>query len=183
MIENSHHPQTQLNRRRMLARTLAATALMTMAGTGLAQAARLDLSQRADRVILQKGKRGLTLISRGQTIAQYRVGLGFTPQGHKLQSGDGRTPEGQYFINRRNPRSEFYLSLGINYPNAQDVARARQMGVNPGGDIFIHGEPMRQGNRYGTGNDWTAGCVAIRNREIEEMWALVPDGTPITILA
>ena len=107
------------------------------------------------------------------------MNLGFTPDGHKTRSGDGRTPEGRYWINRRNPRSEFYLSLGISYPNAQDIVRAKAMGVSPGGDIFIHGGPnARSTKRKG---DWTAGCIAVTDAEMEEIWSLVPTGVPITI--
>ena len=138
---------------------------------------------RANHLILSKSARTLTLMSGRQPIARYNVGLGFAPKGHKTSSGDGRTPEGQYFIDRRNPRSDFYLSVGISYPNAADIAHARRLGVAPGGDIFIHGEPMRPGNRVGPGRDWTAGCIAVTNAEIEEIWATVPTGTPITILA
>jgi hypothetical protein len=105
-----------------------------------------------------------------------------TPDGHKERSGDGRTPEGVYWIDRRNPRSEYFLSLGVSYPNAADVARARAMGVDPGGDIFIHGEPIRGAWHRGK-NDWTAGCIAVSNAEIEEIWAMVPTGTQVTILA
>ncbi len=141
-----------------------------------------SFSSRANHVILSKSSRVLSLMAGTQTIAQYRVGLGFSPLGHKMSSGDGRTPEGQYFIDRRNARSDFYLSVGISYPNEVDIARARSLGVAPGGDIFIHGEPMRAGNRAGPGPDWTAGCIAVSNTEIEEIWATVPTGTPITIL-
>lgn len=169
------------HRRRALA-TLGSAALV-LAVPGIARAATLNLSQRANHLVLAKGARMLTLMAGSQPLAQYRVGLGFAPQGHKTSSGDGRTPEGRYMIDRRNARSEFYLSLGISYPDAADVARARKLGVRPGGDIFIHGEPIRAGNRAGSGRDWTAGCIAVTNAEIEEIWATVPNGTPITLLA
>ena len=107
--------------------------------------------------------------------------LGFQPQGHKAQSGDGRTPEGRYYIDRRNPRSDFFLSLGVSYPNAIDLARARANGVRPGGDIFIHGGPTRTADRRK--KDWTAGCIAVSDEEMEEIWSMVPTGIPITILA
>lgn len=176
-ISDMTHP----GRRRVLG--LAAGAAAALALGAPASAARLNLAQRANGLILQKQARLLTLMVGSRPIAQYRVGLGFAPEGHKLNSGDGRTPEGQYLIDRRNARSEFYLSLGINYPNAADLARARARQVDPGGDIFIHGEPVRPGNRFGSGQDWTAGCVAVANAEIEEIWAVVPNGTPISILA
>lgn len=136
---------------------------------------------RATHVVVSKANRVLELRTAGKTLRRYRIDLGFTPRGHKLSSGDGRTPEGRYWIDRRNPRSEFYLSLGISYPNAIDVARSTQLGLDPGGNIFIHGEPMS--GRKGVRRDWTAGCIAVSNREIEEIWALTPTGVPVTILA
>jgi murein L,D-transpeptidase YafK len=133
----------------------------------------------ADHVVISKKNRVMELSAGGKTFKRYRVNLGFAPDGHKTRSGDGRTPEGRYWINRRNPRSEFYLSLGISYPNAQDIVRAKAMGVNPGGDIFIHGGPnARSTKRRG---DWTAGCIAVTDAEMEEIWSLVPTGVPITI--
>jgi murein L,D-transpeptidase YafK len=137
------------------------------------------LEPRADHVVISKKNRVLELKSGETTLRRYRISLGFAPDGPKGRSGDGRTPEGRYFIDRRNPRSEFYLSLGINYPNAQDLAKARAMGVDPGGDIFIHGDPVRGARR--SGRDWTAGCIAVKNREMEEIWSMVPTGVPVTI--
>lgn len=139
------------------------------------------VAPRANHVVVSKTNRVLQLMSGEKVLKRYRVDLGFAPQGHKTRSGDGRTPEGRYLIDRRNPRSEFYLSLGISYPNPQDVARARALGLNPGGDIFIHGEPVRQARTRS--EDWTAGCIAVTNAEMEEIWALTPTGVPITILA
>ncbi len=135
----------------------------------------------ADGVVVSKARREMYLLSAGKTFRSYEVELGFTPQGHKEQEGDGRTPEGIYFIDRKNPRSDFHLSLGINYPNSADIARADAMGVDPGGDIFIHGGPRPKIDR--TGADWTAGCIAVTNRQIEEIYAMVRMGTPIQILA
>ncbi len=133
----------------------------------------------ADHVLVNKSTRQMHLFGQGKTLKSYRVNLGFSPAGHKRQEGDGRTPEGVYFIDRKNPRSSFHLSLGINYPNTQDIARAEAMGVNPGGDIFIHGGPRRGIDKNGP--DWTAGCIAVRNREVEEIYAMVRMGTPVTI--
>ncbi len=138
------------------------------------------IQPRATQIVVSKKNRVMELMSGEETLRRYRVSLGFAPDGHKTKSGDGRTPEGQYWINRRNPRSDYYLSLGISYPNASDVARARAMGVNPGGDIFIHGGPRRSADR--NKKDWTAGCIAVSDAEIEEIWSLVPTGIPITIL-
>jgi murein L,D-transpeptidase YafK len=136
---------------------------------------------RADHVVVYKSARSMHLLQDRKPLASYRVALGFAPDGHKQRDSDGRTPEGVYWIDRRNPRSAFFLSIGINYPNVHDVSRARAMGVNPGGNIFIHGEP--NDGRYSRGTDWTAGCIAVSNAEMEEVWALVPTGTQITILA
>ena len=135
----------------------------------------------ADQVVVAKSERRMYLLSGNKTIKKYRIQLGFQPLGHKEQEGDGRTPEGWYFIDRKNPRSDFHLSLGINYPNVADVARAESMGVDPGGDIFIHGGPRPKIDR--TGADWTAGCIAVTNRQIEQVYAMVRLGTPVNILS
>lgn len=131
------------------------------------------------RVLVDKSQRQMHLLHNGKTLKSYSVGLGFAPAGHKTFEGDGRTPEGEYRIDRRNPNSEFHLSIGISYPNNQDREYARSIGKSPGGDIFIHGRPWK--NRKG-GRDWTAGCIAVTNREIEEIYSMVRNGTPITIL-
>lgn len=131
------------------------------------------------RVVVDKDARKMYLLHHAEVLEQYDVGLGFGPVGHKEKQGDGRTPEGEYRIDRRNPNSEFYLSIGIDYPNANDVARAREAGANPGGDIFIHGRPSKY--RKG-GRDWTAGCIAVTNSEMRDVYAMVKNGTPISIL-
>ncbi|WP_137701013.1 L,D-transpeptidase family protein [Marimonas lutisalis] len=130
------------------------------------------------QVLVYKDARVMQLMHHDAVLKSYNIGLGFAPRGHKQIEGDGRTPEGTYLIDRRNPNSEFHLSVGINYPNREDQARASSMGKSPGGDIFIHGRPWKY--RKG-GQDWTAGCIAVTNREIEEIYAMVRDGTPITI--
>jgi murein L,D-transpeptidase YafK len=159
-----------------------AAGLVGMAATpSIAAAFVQPIAPRANHIVVSKSKRVLELRADKEILKRYSVDLGFTPQGHKLRSGDGRTPEGLYWIDRRNPRSEFYLSIGVSYPNAVDVARARTLGVDPGGDIMIHGQPMRRPK--GRDRDWTAGCIAVSNDEIEEIWALTPLGVPITILA
>ncbi|TNJ45555.1 murein L,D-transpeptidase family protein [Phaeobacter sp. B1627] len=134
-------------------------------------------------VVVNKGARKLYLLNETKILREYEVGLGFAPVGHKAIEGDGRTPEGSYWINRRNPRSQFHLSLGISYPNTADRAAASAMGARPGGDIFIHGEPNDQKDRRRAARvrDWTAGCIAVTNDEIEEIWAMVQDGTLITL--
>lgn len=139
------------------------------------------LQPRANHIVISKTNRVMALMSGPTTLKRYRVSLGFEPEGHKTRSGDGRTPEGRYYIDRRNARSDYYLSLGISYPNETDVARARALGVRPGGDIFIHGGPRRSAERGR--RDWTAGCIAVSDSEIEEIWSMVPTGIPVTILA
>lgn len=130
-------------------------------------------------VVAWKERRSLVLMNNETILRHYRFELGFTPAGHKQFEGDGRTPEGTYWIDRKNPRSQYHLSVGISYPNAEDRARARALGRSPGGDIFIHGTPRR----YRNAADWTAGCLAVTNEEVEEIYSMVAVGTPIVILA
>jgi murein L,D-transpeptidase YafK len=129
------------------------------------------------RVEVHKSSRQLFLFHHGEVLDQFEIELGFAPEGHKTTEGDGRTPEGRYTIDRRNPNSEYYLSIGISYPNADDISQARTRGVSPGGDIFIHGttRPFRGQN------DWTAGCIAVSNRDMRRIYAMVQDGTTIDI--
>lgn len=130
------------------------------------------------RVLVFKEKRKLYLLSGDKYLRAYDVELGSDPFGHKVFEGDGRTPEGEYTIDRRNPNSAFYLSIGISYPNAADRAAARALGKSPGGDIFIHG-----GRRPGDPKrpDWTAGCISVSNKQMRDIYAMVKDGTPISI--
>lgn len=133
-------------------------------------------SQRADEIRVDKSERRMELLRNGEVIRTYRILLGDAPVGHKRQQGDERTPEGRYRISFRNDKSRFHLSLRVSYPNAADRAQALARGVDPGGDIMIHG-----GTPAGYARDWTDGCIALTNRQIEEVWRLVPVGTPITI--
>lgn len=138
---------------------------------------------RADKVLVIKHKRQMHLMWRGRIVRTYRIALGFNPRGHKRQEGDGRTPEGHYVIDWRNPKSRFTLSLHINYPNAADRAQARRRGVSPGGEIFIHGLPGSWA-MVGRGHalrDWTLGCIAVTNAQMREIWRAVSNGTPIEI--
>ena len=134
------------------------------------------------RLRLFKGRRLLALEGTQRTLRTYPIGLGFAPLGHKQFEGDGRTPEGSYVVDRRNPDSKFHLSIGISYPNAADVAYAAAAGRHPGSDIFIHGGP-RRGIDPTDVRDWTAGCIAVTDRQIEEIYVMVRDGTPIDIYA
>lgn len=134
-----------------------------------------------DYLIVDKSERMLVAYQNGKPVRAYRgLQFGDAPSGHKRFQGDERTPEGVYRIDWRNPQSSYHLSLRISYPNASDRSFASQYGRSPGGDIFIHGQPngLRAGRMRG---DWTDGCIALSNEEIEELWQIVPDGTPIEI--
>lgn len=138
---------------------------------------------RADRVVVLKKERTLELLSQGKVIKTYKVALGGDPVGPKTGHGDHKTPEGVYVLDYRNAHSQFYKSIHVSYPNEHDRARARQKGVSTGGDIFVHGLP----NGYGAIGaahrlkDWTDGCIAVTDKEMDEIWKAVPDGTQIEI--
>ena len=134
------------------------------------------LSARADSIRVDKSERRMELLRDGKAIRRYKIRLGDAPAGHKRQQGDEKTPEGDYRISGRNPNSRFHLSLRVSYPNDADRRQARVRGVDPGGDIFIHG-----GSVAVYPSDWTDGCIAVTNEEIEEIWSLVPTGTAIRI--
>jgi murein L,D-transpeptidase YafK len=134
-----------------------------------------------DRIVVEKAARRLTLYRGGHPVRVYAIALGFAPEGDKARQGDGRTPEGTFRIDRRNPNSAFHLSLGIDYPQAEDRARAHAAGVAPGGDIFIHGQPNHLPETEVLSGDWTAGCIAVSNADIREIWAVTPIGAEVTI--
>jgi len=137
----------------------------------------------ADRILVQKSERRLYLLREGQVLHSYRVALGLRPQGHKQQEGDYRTPEGEYKLIRRNPRSDFFLSMEISYPNNADLAHAQRLGVRPGGAIMLHGwpnVPHKTSDYYRTA-DWTDGCIAVSNSDMVEIWLMTPIETPIEI--
>jgi len=144
----------------------------------------LTAGRKTDRIIVHKHARTLDLMHAGQVIRTYKIALGSEPVGPKARQGDHRTPEGTYVIDNRNANSKFHRSLHISYPNAADRERAHKLGVSPGGDIFIHGLP----NGYGfvgaahRARDWTDGCIAVTDQEIEEIWRAVDNGTPVEIL-
>ena len=131
------------------------------------------------QIVVNKAARNMHLLHQGRALRSYDIELGFSPQGPKRIEGDGKTPEGVYTINRRNPQSRFHLSIGVSYPDVNDYAKARAMGAAPGGEIFIHGTPRRFHNV----RDWTAGCIAVTNTEIEEIYSMVRDGTLIHLQA
>jgi len=139
---------------------------------------RPDSGAEVTRIVVLKEKRRLMLMHDNRILSRHKIDLGFAPVGHKRWEGDGRTPEGRYFVNRRNPNSRFHLSLGLSYPNAGDVAAAHADGKDPGGDSFIHGRGDRSRKSR---TDWTEGCIAISNREMELIYARVRNGTPVDI--
>lgn len=141
----------------------------------------LAVTEQVDRILIEKSARRLTASRNGETVLEYSIALGFTPQGDKQQEGDGKTPEGIFRIDRRNPNSAYHLSLGINYPQADDISRAKAAGVSPGGDIFIHGQPNSVGDLITLPGDWTAGCIALSNEQMEVLWRLAGVGTEVEI--
>jgi len=140
--------------------------------------------QKADMVQVVKSKKRLYLIKDEQVYASFRVKFGADPKGHKVQQGDEKTPEGLYYLTYKNSNSAYYKSIHISYPNALDKENARKLGVDPGGDIMIHGQP--NGYEWATFFiqmvNWTDGCVALTNSDMDEVWEAVEPGTPIEIL-
>ena len=130
------------------------------------------------QVQVHKADRKMYLLHNEKVLKVYDVGLGGQPVGPKEIEGDGKTPEGVYYITHRNPNSTYHLSLGISYPNDKDRATAAALGQPTGGDIFIHGGPLKRT----TTQDWTAGCIAVSDRQIEEIYSMIKPGTPIFLL-
>ncbi|MEA2339897.1 MAG: hypothetical protein QOE82_3904 [Thermoanaerobaculia bacterium] len=157
-------------------RALIGVGFLLMATTGVA-------ALQADRIVIQKAARQLTLLRNGRPLRSYHVSLGSNPKGAKEREGDGKTPEGIYTIDSRNAYSKYHLALHVSYPNAADRLRSRRLHVRPGGEIMIHGTPNRwRGLRViFQHTDWTAGCIAVSDTEIEEIWKLVPNGTVVEI--
>jgi murein L,D-transpeptidase YafK len=163
---------------------IALLALVSLAMTGPVRSSVPDSRSGlplVDRIVVEKAFRRLTLYSGRHVVRTINgIQLGGEPVGHKRFQGDERTPEGRYSIDYGNPRSSYHLSLRISYPNGADVAYAEYMGRDPGGMIMIHGQP--NGMRGRMRGDWTDGCIALSNREIEYLWQTVPDGTVIDLL-
>jgi murein L,D-transpeptidase YafK len=138
---------------------------------------------KADRIVVFKSQRRLELRRGGELIRAYHIALGPHPIGPKVERGDGKTPEGTYFIDRRNPASEYHLSMHISYPQTADLKRATALNVDPGANILIHGEPNIL-NHEGKANllkDWTAGCIALHNTDMDEVWRMTEDGVTVEI--
>src|SRR5665213_2318672 len=138
----------------------------------------------ADRVIVRKSERQMYLMHGSAVLRTYRVALGLNPVGPKKQEGDSRTPEGHYQLTRRNPHSEYFLSIQVSYPNDKDLQRARRNRLTPGGSIMIHGLPndLRREPTYYEQRDWTDGCIAVSDSDMLEIWLLTPQDVPIDIL-
>ena len=155
--------------------------LLVVVGLGLSACSSKFKTYRGPEVtqiVVSKSDRKMYLFHGDKVLKDYDIGLGFTPEGHKQFEGDGKTPEGAYFISYKNPNSTYHLSLKISYPNEADIAFAQAEGKSPGGDIVIHGES----NTRVTKRDWTWGCVALTDKEIEIVYSMVKPGTPIFIL-
>jgi murein L,D-transpeptidase YafK len=137
----------------------------------------------ADKIVIIKSARSMTLLSSGKVLKSYKVALGSVSVGPKQIEGDHKTPEGSYVIDAKNAHSQFHLSLHISYPSAADQQRARSIGARPGGAIMIHGlaAPFAYLGPLHRQTDWTDGCIAVTNAEIEEIWRLVPVGTRVEI--
>jgi murein L,D-transpeptidase YafK len=166
-----------MTRRYIFALLLISLLVLPLAG---AQPAEL----KCDRIVIHKSARRMELIKDGKVIHSYKIALGGSPIGHKEKRGDQKTPEGVYMIDARNAASHYHKSLHVSYPNLADRAHAKKLGVDPGGDIYIHGI----GKEYGwlgpahAQHDWTLGCIAVTNNEIDEIWKLVSNGTTVEIL-
>ena len=136
-----------------------------------------------DRVVVYKKERKLVLLAQGKEVKSYKVALGTEPLGPKTRQGDHRTPEGVYVLDSRNAQSHYYKAFHISYPNAHDVAAAKALGLSPGGDIMLHGLPKQYAfvGKAQSLHDWTDGCIAVSDEEMDEIWRLVHVGTPIEI--
>ena len=137
----------------------------------------------ADEVIIDKSDRELHLMRDGEIFRTFKIALGIRPEGDKKEEGDFKTPEGRYILDTRNPNSDFFLSIHVSYPNAEDLREARTNGADPGGAIMIHGqpnEPTRSEAFYRT-QDWTNGCIAVSNSDMIDIWLMTTDNTPIEI--
>lgn len=153
-------------------------------GEQIQQDERLAEGVKADKVIVYKEARKMDLLNSGKILKSYKISLGKNPVGHKEREGDSRTPEGKYILDWRNPESKYHLSIHVSYPDEKDKEAAKTLGVSPGGDIMIHGCPNGLGWNWKDfkEKDWTDGCIAVNDEEMEEIWRAVDNGTQIEIL-
>lgn len=158
--------------------------LMALAFAAPAGAPRADGFLTADKVIVEKAARKLHLMRNGEAFRTFDIALGLAPVGDKEAEGDNRTPEGRYYLDLRNPHSDYFLSIRISYPNASDRVAAREKGSDPGGQIMIHGQPNTPtySLAYYRRADWTNGCIAVSNSDMIDIWLMTPDNVPIEIL-
>jgi murein L,D-transpeptidase YafK len=140
-------------------------------------------AERADRVLVKKSEAKLYIVRDGHAFAEFHVAFGSNPVGAKQRQGDGRTPEGRYILDARNEHSAYHKALHVSYPNAEDRERARRIGVSSGGDIMVHGQPNGWGAFAATTqrSNWTLGCIALADEDMDVVWSSVPVGTPIDI--
>lgn len=168
--------------RRLLA-GLVSGLLLGILGT-IPSVAAASAIEMADRVVVRKAERRLLLMRGERILRSFDVALGLSPTGPKVREGDFRTPEGNYLLAGRNPNSDFFLAIQVNYPGPDDLRRAAAEGVSPGGLIMIHGQPNRPNKplEYYQKRDWTNGCIAVSNADMVDIWLMTPDNTPIQIL-
>jgi murein L,D-transpeptidase YafK len=174
---------------RGLARLFSLLCLLALLGLGLAALYLrpvpvpevTPLAGQVDRIIVEKAARRMVLVQADKPVREYRIALGFAPEGDKERQGDGRTPEGTFRIDRRNEGSAYHLSLGLDYPQAEDRARAKAGGYSPGGDIMIHGQPNAVPEGMIVKGDWTAGCIALTNAQMREVWQVAGIGTLVEV--
>lgn len=162
---------------------LAGVALLDAGSRATAESETPFAGERIDKLLVVKSERKLYALHAGEVVREFDISLGLVPQGAKQREGDFRTPEGVYYVEAKNPRSDFFLSLKISYPNDRDRARARSQGVDPGGQIMIHGlpnVPKYPESRY-RGWDWTDGCIAVSNSDMLDLWLMTSVAMPIEI--
>lgn len=164
----------------LLAVLLAAAVIFYLRPPPIAPA-QLPLTGLVERIVVDKTARQMTLIQNGRPVRSYAIALGFSPAGDKTRQGDGRTPEGIFRIAVRNDASKYHLSLGLDYPQPDDIARAAAGGFDPGGDIMIHGQPNALPDATMIKGDWTAGCIAVSNAEMREIWAVTSADTVVEV--
>lgn len=162
-------------------RTVSTASIGTIPHTGTSGQDEFPL---ADKVVVQKADRKLHLMRDGEAFRSFDIALGIVPLGHKEEEGDNKTPEGRYWLDMRNPNSDYFLSIRISYPDATDRQKARQKGLDPGGQIMIHGQPNNPtySAAYYRRADWTNGCIAVSNSDMIDIWLMTPDRVPIEIL-
>ena len=143
----------------------------------------LSALENIDFIVVNKEKRDIIMYKEGKILKQFKISLGFEPIGTKIKKGDGKTPEGLYYIEDKIRESSFFLALKVSYPNPWDIRRALELNYHPGGQIMIHGVPNigYERNYHNSNNDWTEGCVAISNQQMLEIWKIISVGTPILI--